>query len=67
MLPWNDAIPSITQLGKTALSIELKDFGHNTRFALYDNFAVEDEHSEYKLTVGGYVGNAGMASFGDFS
>jgi hypothetical protein len=36
------------------------DFVSNQRYAVYRQFVVGDETSGYKLTVGGYHGNAGM-------
>jgi hypothetical protein len=36
------------------------DFDNNQRYAVYSQFVVGDEESGYKLTVGGYEGNAGM-------
>ena len=59
----NDVIHSISQLGQTELRVELDDFEHSSRFAVYSNFSVADENSAYRLTVGGYYGNAGMQSF----
>ena len=37
------------------------DFENNQRYAVYKQFVVGDEKSGYKLTVGGYEGNAGMS------
>jgi hypothetical protein len=39
----------------------MEDFDNNVMYATYNKFAVGDEKSVYKLTVGGYQGDAGEA------
>ena len=39
--------------------MELEDFDGNTRYARYATFDVGDRSSNFKLTVGGYSGDAG--------
>jgi hypothetical protein len=39
----------------------LEDFDNNEKYATYKQFAVGDEKSVYKLTIGGYQGDAGEA------
>ena len=41
------------------LRVDLKDWENSTRYAVYQNFSVGDEASNFRLTVGGYSGNAG--------
>ncbi|KXJ05875.1 Techylectin-5B [Exaiptasia diaphana] len=50
-----DKIHQLTQQSRHSLRVDLED----TVFAEYDNFAVSDESSLYKLTIGNYKGNAG--------
>jgi hypothetical protein len=37
----------------------MEDFDNNEKYATYKQFAVDDEKSVYKLTVGEYQGDAG--------
>jgi hypothetical protein len=37
----------------------MEDFENNEKYATYKHFAVGDEKSVYKLTIGGYQGDAG--------
>jgi hypothetical protein len=39
----------------------MEDFDNNEKYAKYKQFAVGDEKSVYKLTIGGYQGDAGEA------
>ena len=41
------------------LKIVLSDFQNVTKYADYTSFHVADESSGYRLTIGGYSGNAG--------
>jgi hypothetical protein len=49
----------LTAQGKYNLRINLEDFDKNKKYATYKQFAVGDAKSVYKLTVGGYQGDAG--------
>ena len=44
---------------RSSLRIDLEDFAGNKRFATYSVFSVGNALTQYKLTVGGYGGNAG--------
>ncbi len=50
---------SITSVGTYSLRIDLEDFDNEKRYAVYDQFAVDSEKNGFRLTVGGYSGNAG--------
>jgi hypothetical protein len=39
----------------------MEDFDNNVKYATYKKFAVGNEKSVYKLTVGRYQGDAGEA------
>ena len=56
----NEHLHQLTAQGKYNLRINMGDFVSNQRYAVYRQFVVGDETSGYKLTVGGYHGNAGM-------
>ena len=56
----NEHLHQLTAQGKYSLRINMGDFESNQRYAVYKQFVVGDETSGYKLTVGGYHGNAGM-------
>ena len=45
---------------KYKLRIELEDFTGQKRYAEYTTFSVRPATDNYRLTVGGYSGNAGM-------
>ena len=57
----NEHLHQLTAQGKYSLRINMGDFESNQRYAVYKQFVVGDEKSGYKLTVGGYKGNAGMS------
>ena len=43
------------------LRIDMMDWDNKTAYAEYDNFQIGSEAEQFKLTVGGYRGNAGDA------
>uniref|UniRef100_A0A1E1WVN0 Putative lectin n=1 Tax=Tityus obscurus TaxID=1221240 RepID=A0A1E1WVN0_TITOB len=55
----NDKIFSMTNQGNYSLRIDMKDKEGNKRYALYDNFWIENERQQYKLHVSGFTGDAG--------
>ncbi|XP_077865300.1 ryncolin-1-like [Saccoglossus kowalevskii] len=56
----NDKIYRLTNQGpQYELRFDLEDFEGETRYAKYDNFAISDEFTKYRLTVGAYSGTAG--------
>ena len=55
----NEYLHYITSSKQYTLRIDLKDFENETRYATYSTFEVASESLKYKLTVGGYVGDAG--------
>ncbi|XP_076879045.1 fibrinogen-like protein 1 [Brachyhypopomus gauderio] len=55
----NDNIHYLTSQGDYTLKINLEDFEGNYRFALYTKFNIDNEENNYKLSFGGYTGNAG--------
>ena len=57
----NEHLHQLTAQGTYSLRINMDDFHSNQRYAVYNQFVVGDEKSGYKLTVGGYRGNAGDA------
>ena len=56
----NEHLHQLTAQGKYNLRINMEDFNNNEKYATYKQFAVGDEKSVYKLTVGVYQGDAGM-------
>ena len=57
----NEHLHQLTAQGKYSLRINLEDFDNNEKYATYKKFVVGDKKSVYKLTVGGYQGDAGEA------
>ena len=57
----NEHLHQLTSQGKYNLRINMEDFDNTEKYATYKQFAVDDEKSVYKLTVGGYQGDAGEA------
>lgn len=57
----NDRIHLLTRDRDMALRVELQDFNGLRRFAQYEQFRVASERLRYRLTVGGYSGDAGDA------
>ena len=60
MITGNDKLHALTSQGTYHLRIDLEDFENKTRYALYNTFVVRDPNDGYKLSIGGYSGNAGM-------
>ena len=55
----NDAIHQITSSANYTLKIYLTDWDNVTKYAMYDLFRIADEADGYRLTIGGYSGDAG--------
>ena len=55
----NNYLYMITSRQAKELRIDLEDFAGNKVYAKYSTFSVGSETEEYKLTVGGYIGDAG--------
>ncbi|CAH3153756.1 unnamed protein product, partial [Porites evermanni] len=51
-----DKIHQLTKT-KSKLRVDLEDFNRNTAYAEYSYFAITDERSKYKLSLGTYSGN----------
>ena len=51
-----DKIHRLTKT-KSKLRVDLEDFNGNTAYAEYSYFAITDERSKYKLSLGTYSGN----------
>ena len=51
-----DKIHRLTKT-KSKLRVDLEDFNRNTVYAEYSYFAITDERSKYKLSLGTYSGN----------
>ncbi|GBL97363.1 Techylectin-5B [Araneus ventricosus] len=54
----NEKIHILSSQDDVKLRVELQDFDDNTAYAEYSRFKVEDESKQYRLSVGGYHGNA---------
>ncbi|XP_022238360.1 techylectin-5A-like isoform X2 [Limulus polyphemus] len=62
----NDWIFAITNQGNYSIRFDLKDKENNTRYAIYQNFWIDNESHLYRLHVNSYSGDAGD-SFGHHS
>ena len=49
----------LTTNGIWQLRVDLEDFYNNTSYAEYSNFAIGNESTNYRLSIGGYSGIAG--------
>ncbi|XP_052097484.1 fibrinogen-like protein A [Mytilus californianus] len=58
----NSYIHSITKSDTYLLRFDLEDVAGNTRYAVYNNFMINDEEDEYRLTVSDYSGDLGDSS-----
>ncbi|XP_063448849.1 ryncolin-1-like [Mytilus trossulus] len=55
----NQRIHTLTAAGKSELRVDMSDFDGNKAYAKYSTFAVGDASTNYRLTVGGWSGDAG--------
>ncbi|CAC5422426.1 unnamed protein product [Mytilus coruscus] len=56
----NTHIHRLTSSGTYELRIDLTDKNNKKKYATYKTFVVKDAASQYKLTIGGYSGDAGI-------
>ena len=49
----------MTKVGDHQLRVDMEDWDGDASYALYDTFNVGDTLSKYKLSIGGYSGDAG--------
>ena len=59
MLSGNRKLHTLTSSRAYILRVDLEDFENETRFAVYGLFSVGSEDDGFRITVGGYSGNAG--------
>ncbi|XP_043918366.1 fibrinogen beta chain [Protopterus annectens] len=57
----NDKISQLTKLGPTELLIEMEDWEGKKATAIYNRFTIQNEQSNYRLSLSGYRGTAGNA------
>ncbi|XP_071128111.1 fibrinogen-like protein A [Mytilus edulis] len=57
----NKYLYQLTSNGKTEMRVQMENFKGQKRYAKYSSFKVGDAGSKYKLTIGGFSGNAGDA------
>ena len=55
----NDLIHLMTSNSSYTLKVVLTDWENVTKYAQYDTFRIADEADGYRLTIGGYSGDAG--------
>ena len=55
----NEAIHLLTTKNKQELRVEMEKFTGEKAYSKYSTFSVGAESQRYKLTIGGYSGNAG--------
>lgn len=55
-----DRIHYLTNSGFTELRIELDDWERNRAIAQYSHFQISDRSGNYRLSISGYSGSAGM-------
>ncbi|CAC5424785.1 Fibrinogen-like protein 1,Fibrinogen-like protein A,Tenascin,Ryncolin-2,Ryncolin-4,Techylectin-5B,Angiopoietin-related protein 2,Tenascin-N,Ficolin-2,Ryncolin-1,Tenascin-R,Ryncolin-3,Ficolin-1,Fibroleukin,Fibrinogen C domain-containing protein 1 [Mytilus coruscus] len=57
----NTYLHILTSIIKTEMRVDMENFKGEKRYAKYSTFKVGDAGSKYKLSIGGYSGNAGDA------
>ncbi|XP_076118178.1 fibrinogen-like protein 1 [Mytilus galloprovincialis] len=57
----NKYLHILTPVNHTEMRVDMENFKGEKRYAKYSKFSIGDAASKYKLTVGGYSGNAGDA------
>ena len=62
-LPGNDNLHVLTSQGNYQLRIDLWDWNEITTHAIYSTFKVGAGNTLYKLTIGGYSGDAGKVDY----
>ncbi|KAF8787958.1 Tenascin like protein [Argiope bruennichi] len=55
----NEYIHALSNQGPCEIRFDLEDVRGIRRFAVYKNFLIEDESSDYRVRVSGYRGDAG--------
>ena len=55
----NEAVHLLTTKNKQELRVDMEMFTGKKSYAKYSTFSVGTESQKYKLTIGGYNGNAG--------
>lgn len=55
----NKYLHILTPVKHTEMRVDMENFKGEKRYAKYSKFSIGDAASKYKLTVGGYSGNAG--------
>ena len=59
----NDNLNIITNSKNYTLRFDMEDANGFTAYAEYTLFRVEDESTQYRLTIGGYSGTAGYYNY----
>ena len=57
--PGNEALHQMTSSANYMLKLNLTNWDNVTKYAVYNTFRVADEADGYRLTIGGYCGDAG--------
>ena len=58
-----DKIHRLSKSGLNVLRVDLEDFEKETRYAVYNKFAIANESDYYRLTVGDYSGECLLTYF----
>ena len=61
----NEALHQMTSSTNYMLKVNLTNWDNITKYAVYDIFRIADEADGYRLTIGGYCGDAGDSMTGD--
>ena len=62
-MPGNDNLTIITKTKNYTLRFDVEDESGSTAYAEYTLIRVEDESTQYRLTIGDYSGRAGYYSY----
>jgi len=59
----NRYIHLLTSRGNVEIRVDIDDFEGQHRYAKYSTFKVSGPEDNYRLTIGGYSGDAGLCTY----
>jgi hypothetical protein len=56
----NDVLHLLTSTQRQEMRVDMRNLRNEARYARYGEFLIGPAEAKYKLSIGGYVGNAGQ-------